>query len=120
MTPASEASVGEKVEVRRSPLHGRGLFAVARIARGVFIGTFEGRRTQRDGTHVLWIEDDAGRSVGIRGENDLRFLNHAERPNAEFSGPDLHALRAIPAGREICIHYGEDWGEDRAEDREGA
>jgi hypothetical protein len=36
-------------------------------------------------------------------------LNHTKRPNAEFEGADLFALRNIQPGQEILIHYGEAW-----------
>ena len=38
----------------------------------------------------------------------LRFLNHSCRPKAELRGFKLVALRAIEAGEEITIDYGED------------
>ena len=93
----------------RSPIHGRGLFARRRIRRGEQIGTFRGTRTQTDGPHVLWVWREDGRVEGIRGGNALRYLNHDSRPNAEFEGADLYAVRDIPKDAEITIHYGEDW-----------
>ena len=99
----------ERFEVRVSPIHGRGVFALRRLRPGGYIATFEGRPTQRDGIHVLWILDDEDREIGIEGRNGLRFLNHAGRPNAEFLGLDLHATRNIQPGHEITIHYGEAW-----------
>jgi hypothetical protein len=36
----------------------------------------------------------------------MRFLNHADRPNAEMDGLDCYALTLIPAGTEITIDYG--------------
>lgn len=99
----------EGVEARRSPIHGKGLFAKRRFRTGAYIATFEGNRTERDGTHVLWVVDEDGNELGIRGRNALRFLNHSSRPNAEFLGADLHAVRNIQAGAEITFHYGDAW-----------
>ncbi len=104
-----EMSTEQRVEARKSPIHGRGLFAKRRFWKGGYIATFEGTRTARDGTHVLWVLDEDGKETGIRGRNSLRFLNHSSCPNAEFRGPDLHALRNIQAGSEITFHYGEAW-----------
>ena len=98
-----------RVAVGESPVHGRGLFAVVRMRPGSYIGRFEGTRTRRDGEHVLWVMDDAGGHYGLRGRNDLRFLNHSRFPNAEFRGAELYALRNIQPGSEIFIHYGDDW-----------
>ena len=75
------------------------------------VGTYEGAPTLENGTYVLWIEQDDGSELGIDGRNDLRFLNHSSRPNCEFNGPALLALAAIPAGRELTFHYGDDWAE---------
>ncbi|HIF97013.1 MAG TPA: SET domain-containing protein [Myxococcales bacterium] len=101
----------ERVEVRVSPIHGRGVFALRRLRAGGHIATFEGRPTQRDGIHVLWIfeDDDEDREIGIEGRNELRFLNHSVNPNAEFLGLELHATRNIQPGYEVTIHYGEAW-----------
>lgn len=98
-----------RVEVGTSPIHGKGLYACRRFRRDGYIATFEGRETDQDGMHVLWVLDDDDREVGIEGRNALRFLNHSLRPNAEFRGPDLHAIRNIQPGHEITIHYGEEW-----------
>jgi len=100
-----------RVEVRASPVHGRGLFARQRLRRGQFIGTFTGRETTENGTHVLWVEGEDGRELGLEGDNDLRFLNHSKRPNADFDGPDLYALCNIQPGAELFIDYGEAWSE---------
>ena len=97
------------VEVRGSRIHGRGVFALRRFVRGERVGVFAGRRTRRDGTHVLWVDDGRGGEYGILGRNDLRYLNHSPNPNAEFDGEELRATRTIPPKREITIHYGDDW-----------
>lgn len=104
-------SLRERVEVLRSPVHGRGVFALKRIRAGAYIGTFEGRSTRRDGEHVLWVLGEGGKHRGIQGENELRFLNHSSVPNAEFEGAELRALRNIQPGSEILFHYGEDWAD---------
>ena len=100
-----------RVKVLVSPIHGRGVFALRRLRAGGHIATFEGRPTQRDGIHVLWIfeDDDEDREIGIEGRNELRFLNHSVNPNAEFLGLELYAKRNIQPGHEVTIHYGEAW-----------
>jgi len=103
------ASLRGRVETRRSPVHGRGVFARRRFRPGAWIGRFEGIATRRDGEHVLWLLDDDGTAEGLLVTNELRFLNHSSRPNAEIDGLDLVALRNIQAGREIRIHYGDEW-----------
>ena len=39
---------------------------------------------------------------GINGRNDLRFVNHSERPNAVFEDDELWSLRIIQIGRASC------------------
>lgn len=95
--------------MRRSAIHGRGLFANGRFRRGERIGRFRGRTTARDGAYVLWIPRADGSYRGVRGENELRFVNHSPRPNAEFRGLDLYAVREIRPDEEITFDYGEDW-----------
>lgn len=92
--------------VDRSPIHGYGLYAAVDIKAGDYIGTFKGPPAQRNGTHVLWLMDDEGNYFGRRGTNALRYLNHGNEANAEFSDFDLYAIRDIPAGAEITIDYG--------------
>ena len=99
-------------QVKRSPIHGRGLFAARTIPKGTFLGIYEGERTMRDGCYVLWVENEARDDVyGVRGRNSLRFVNHNANPNAEFDGEELHSLRRIKPGEEITVHYGPEWDE---------
>jgi SET domain-containing protein len=101
--------LGARVRVGKSAVHGRGLFARTRLRKGAHIGTFEGELTIRDGEHVLWVLAEDGTREGILGRNVLRFLNHDVRPNAEFEGAELYALRNIQPGAELFIDYGDDW-----------
>lgn len=92
------------VYVDASPIHGWGLYARVALARDACIGTYLGPAAKANGSHVLWIEAD-GEWIGRRGFNCLRYLNHSARPNAEFDGFDLYALRPIRADEEITIDY---------------
>ena len=99
----------DRVAARKSPTHGKGVFAKTRLREGQYIGTFEGRETDTDGTYVLWLVEEDGSEIGIEGRNDLRFLNHSQHPNAELRELDLHATRNIQPGAELFIDYGEAW-----------
>ncbi len=96
-----------KVEVKKSPIHGHGVYAVKKIEDGAKIGTYHGEITEEDDTYVLWITDEDGREYGVDGTSELKFLNHSHEPNAEFDGEELYALRDILPGEEITFHYGE-------------
>ena len=95
------------LEVRDSGISGKGCFATKGIAAGTVIGRFEGEHTTVDGPHVLWLDDDQG----LRVTNTLRYLNHADEPNAEFDGDSLEVwtVRPIARDEEITIHYGPEW-----------
>lgn len=96
-----------KVEVKESPIHGKGVYARKKIKAGARIGTYHGDHTDEDDTYVLWVTDENGREYGVDGTTDLKFLNHSQEPNAEFDGDELYALRDIKPGEEITFHYGE-------------
>jgi len=99
----------DRVHVKPSLIHGRGLFAARPIDDVTHIGTYKGPRAETDHDHVLWYEEDDGSMVGIAGRNILRYVNHSKTPNAQFCGPELYALQPIPTGDEITADYGKDW-----------
>lgn len=101
---AADRLTRQRVYVAASPIHGKGLYAREAIPRRDYIGTYLGPAAKRNGSHVLWV--DAGDQwIGRRGFNRLRYLNHSARPNAEFDGFDLYALRRIRPDEEITIDY---------------
>jgi len=103
-----------RVEVATSAIHGRGLFARKAIANESFIGTYAGKRTQKNGMHVLWIwNEENDRWEGVEGDNEMRFLNHSGHPNAEFFETDLYAIADIKVGDEITFDY--QWDEAEPE-----
>lgn len=95
-----------KLEVRDSRIDGRGVFAVEQIKKGEQIGVYLGKRTDVDDKYVLWVTDLDGTEYGVNGQSDLRYLNHSGKPNAEFDGEELYALKKIKPGDEITFHYG--------------
>lgn len=99
----------ERVEVCSSAIHGNGVFARRRLHEGQRIGRFEGEPTTENGTYVLWLIEEDGSEVGIRGRNVLRFLNHGMPANAEFCDADLFAIRNVQPGAELLIDYGFEW-----------
>ena len=94
--------------VENSLIHGRGLYARVKIEEGDYMGTYFGPDALENGSHVLWVEHEAGKWEGRNGKNLLRYLNHCQDPHAEFDGFDLYALRDIPEGEEVTINYGEE------------
>jgi hypothetical protein len=104
-----ERAMLDRVEVRQSRIHGKGIFARRRLREGQRIGRFEGDTATKNGTYVLWLIGEDGSEIGIRGRNALRFLNHGEPPNAEFVDDELYVVRNVQPGAEVLIDYGEGW-----------
>lgn len=95
------------VYIAPSTIHGKGLFAARPLRAGQLIGVYDGPVTERDGDHVLWVEnDDDDGWTGYDGSNELRYLNHADSPTAEMDGLKCFALVDIEAETEITIDYG--------------
>ncbi len=65
--------------------------------------------------YTLWFEDfDEHGDYTVDPQGPFRFCNHHKKPRAEFywdedSGLMLHILRWTKAGKEITIHYGDEW-----------
>ena len=99
--------LNELVTVGPSAIHGRGLFAATTLESGQLIGVYDGPVVEENDSHVLWIEDDSGTGwIGYDGENELRFMNHSDQPNAEMDGLHCYSVRKILPGDEITIDYG--------------
>jgi len=103
------ARLMEKVVVRPSPIHGRGVFAARRIEPGEII--IDGCREvlTDEAIESLPTEERSFVSV-IDGHNILmkppaRFVNHSCNPNAR--GTDRHdvAVRVIEPGEEVTVDY---------------
>src|SRR5687767_12945297 len=97
MTTTKRASKANPAyEVRQSPIHGRGVFALRTIPAGERIIEYRGERitwdeaTQRANesggpvNHTFYFSLADGRVIdgGSRG-NDARWINHACSPNCE-------------------------------------
>lgn len=96
-----------KVETRRSPLHGVGVFANREIQPGELIARYRARRVQHDGPYVVWRTTEAGQTRHYEITGTLKYLNHSCRPNAELSRTELVACKHIRAGQEVTISYGD-------------
>lgn len=116
-----------KLAVRRSPLHGWGVFATARIAAYELLEESpyfvvpkrELRKTPACETYSYYLQDDASLiGLGLAG-----LYNHSATPNASHEIDQInklmrhYALRDIAPGEELTIDYGQEnashfWKED--------
>ncbi len=114
---------GRRIQVRRSGVHGRGVFAVQPIAqderiieyRGEVISWPEALRRHphdpSDPNHTFYFHIDDAHVIDAKvGGNDARWINHACEPNCEADEVDGHifikALRDIAPGEELFYDYG--------------
>ena len=111
------------VEIKDSPVHGKGVFAKEKANPGELIGIYEGtiihEDWDEDDPHVLWLRDDEGRFFGIKGTGTCRFMNHdGDDPNAVLGANSVYIFcaRPIKVGEEIFISYGDDIDFDEEEE----
>ncbi|MFP1680024.1 SET domain-containing protein [Alloalcanivorax sp. C16-2] len=108
MTMAKPFVRKDLVEVKESPIHGRGLFARAAIPRDTVLGVLKTKPARGDGPYVLWLDDEGEERYRVLC--DLRYINHAKKPNvAYYDDLTVVALKNIKTGQELLHDYGEDW-----------
>ena len=109
----SEDWVSPRVEIRLSPIHGRGTFARSPLALGEtvaiwgggFVGKDEAERARSQGKLVGQLDDDLY-TVEERGEHATYFMNHSCDPNVWFADAvTLVARRDIVPGEELTLDY---------------
>lgn len=121
------------VEVRASPIDGRGAFASEAIparrkigeVHGELISVREGRRRARGLRRIMIVElDDRNAIDASRSTAPLRFANHSCAPNSSLrvrhGRVEIYALHEIAAGVELTVDYGESHHEGRLLCRCGA
>ena len=110
------------VEVRNSPVHGRGVFAVARIPKGTRIIEYLGDRISHEAADARYEDHDENDNhtflfivdkktvidAGVGG-NDARFINHQCSGNCESVIENrrvfIDATRDIEPGEELGYDY---------------
>lgn len=121
-TPAN----GRRIQVRRSGVHGKGVFAVAPIPEGETIIEYVGEvigwkeadrrhpNNPDDPNHTFYFSIEDGKKVidAAVGGNSARWINHSCDPNCEADEDDdthrvfIKALRNIKPGEELNYDYG--------------
>jgi uncharacterized protein len=110
------------MRVRRSRVHGSGVFATRAIRKGTRIAEYTGDRISHaeadrryahkahDDNHTFLFTVDSRTVIdGGVGGSAARFINHSCDPNCETVIEDkrvfIEAIRSIPAGAEIGYDY---------------
>ncbi|MFT4192741.1 MAG: SET domain-containing protein-lysine N-methyltransferase [Comamonas sp.] len=120
--PARRADA-RRIQVRRSGVHGRGVFARRDIAAGQTLVEYVGERISwqeaqdrhphdpADPNHTFYFSLDDGSVIdATHGGNSARWINHSCDPNCIADEEDgrvfIRALRDIAAGEELSYDYG--------------
>jgi hypothetical protein len=111
---------GRRIGLRRSPIHGRGIFALRKIGKGERIIEYTGERISHDECDRRYPADDSSHTMlftvdknavidATRIGNSARWINHSCRPNCESVDEDgriyIEAIRDIRAGEELTYDY---------------
>ncbi|MFY8206473.1 MAG: SET domain-containing protein [Arenimonas sp.] len=122
--------MSSKFEVRRSKIHGSGVFAAKNIKKGEFIIEYKGLLRSHEEVDAAYDgEDETGHTflftlnedfvidANIKG-NEARWINHSCDPNCDSEHVDaengdnskdrieIKAIRDIQAGEELSYNYG--------------
>jgi SET domain-containing protein len=113
------------VEVRNSPIHGRGVYAVQPIKKGARIMEYVGERiTHSEADRRFWKKGEDGHTFlfvvnhktvidGTHKGNDARYINHRCEANCETVTEDnrifIDAIRNIKSGEELGYDYQLTW-----------
>jgi hypothetical protein len=109
-------------EVRHSPIHGYGVFALRRIRKGTTVIEYLGDRVSHaqadaryedkdpNDNHTFLFTVDAKTVIdaGVNG-NEARYINHGCDPNCESTTMNkrifIEAIRTIQPGEELSYDY---------------
>ena len=112
-----------RIQIRKSGVHGKGVFALQDIAAGTRLIEYTGERIDWpealrrhphdpvDPNHTFYFSLDDGRVIdALHGGNASRWINHACDPNCQADEQAgrvyIQALRDLHAGEELFYDYG--------------
>jgi SET domain-containing protein len=122
-TPSDTSGDKRRIQVRKSGVHGRGVFALKPIAAGERILEYKGEiiswpealrrhpHDPQDPNHTFYFHLDDQYVIDAKvGGNASRWINHACEPNCEAQqlGQQvfIEALRDLHPGEELFYDYG--------------
>jgi hypothetical protein len=120
---ADPAEKGRRIQVRRSGVHGKGVYALRPIAAGQVIIEYTGEiiswpealrrhpHDPKDPNHTFYFHIDDKHVIDAKvGGNASRWINHACEPNCEADDQGgrvfIKALRDLHPGEELFYDYG--------------
>ena len=120
---SASTAAGRRVQVRRSGVHGKGVFALLDIAEGETLYEYVGEviswdeaqdrhpHDPSDPNHTFYFHVNEDKVIdALHGGNSSRWINHSCNPNCEADEENdrifIKALRNIKAGEELNYDYG--------------
>jgi SET domain-containing protein len=117
------AAGGRRIQVRRSGVHGKGVYALRPIAAGDTLIEYKGEvitwkealrrhpHDPADPNHTFYFHIDDKHVIDAKvGGNAARWINHACEPNCEADEDGgrvfIKALRDLHPGEELFYDYG--------------
>ena len=110
------------IEVRHSPVHGYGVFALRRIRKGTTVieylgdrisheeadARYDGKHPQDNHTFLFTVDAKTVIDAGANG-NEARYINHGCDPNCQSTTAGkrifIEAIRTIQPGEELAYDY---------------
>lgn len=122
-SPSPVHSAGKRIQVRRSGVHGKGVFALQDIAEGETVIEYVGQiiswdeaqerhpHDPQDPNHTFYFHVNEGKVIdALYGGNSSRWINHSCDANCEADEDNervfIKAIRYIHAGEELNYDYG--------------
>lgn len=123
MSKKTTSAATRRIQVRRSGVHGKGVFALQDIAEGEVLIEYVGEiiswpeaqerhpHDPSDPNHTFYFHINESRVIDAKvGGNSSRWINHSCDANCEADERDgrifIKALRNIQAGEELNYDYG--------------
>jgi hypothetical protein len=120
---SAPSTSGKRIQVRRSGVHGKGVFALQDIAEGETLIEYVGEviswdeaqdrhpHDPEDPNHTFYFHVNEDRVIdALYGGNSSRWINHSCAPNCEADEDNdrifIKAIRNIAAGEELNYDYG--------------
>lgn len=121
--PVAGSPDRRRIQVRKSGVHGKGVFALRPIAAGERIVEYKGEiitwpealrrhpHDPRDPNHTFYFHIDDKHVIDANvGGNAARWINHACEPNCQADEADgrvfINALTDLSPGEELFYDYG--------------
>lgn len=120
---STPSASGKRIQVRRSGVHGKGVFALQDLAEGETLIEYVGEviswdeaqdrhpHDPKDPNHTFYFHVNEDRVIdALFGGNSSRWINHSCNPNCEADEDNdrifIKAIRNIKAGEELNYDYG--------------